>query len=68
MSGAGWAKSNGEYGSTDDVYITYSFYETGSTFSYLSAHLIEHSQLTSLTESGRGSVVDALNQIEKFTI
>ena len=35
MSGAGWAQSDGEYGSNSEIYLTYSFYSAGSGYSYL---------------------------------
>ena len=34
MSGAGWAQSDGEYGATSDIFLTYSFYRSGSNYSW----------------------------------
>ena len=68
MSGAGWAEIDGDYGSSEDIYLTYSFYKSGSSYSYLSAFFNSTtSNLTAMTSVGQASVKSALNEIEKFT-
>ena len=67
MSGAGWATSDGNYGSTDDIYVTYSFFEEGSSYDYELEPGQTASDLSPLSAKARKIVGSAFDQIEKFT-
>ena len=62
MLASGWAKSNGDYGASSDIYLTYSFYQSGSSYSY-----IDTNGLSSFSSIGQQSIKSVFNQIEKFT-